>query len=200
MAVGGSFYAWLNKTGEGPWQLAHSSNQGVSWSKTNWNFPAGSIDEINFLQFGMEYAGALDQYVYMYAISSKGSQPAGYNQYLWLLRVQKDEILSRSNYMFFNGLDSNGDPLWTSDIDKRQPVFQDSKGVILPAASFNPGIGRYILTLAHGSPSGSVKRLGVFDAPKPWVRGVQSSTMKGGWDIIAEQHYLTIYLQRFLIG
>jgi fibronectin type 3 domain-containing protein len=72
------------------------------------------------------------------------------------------------------GLDGNGNPLWTSDITQKIPVFSDPNGgVLIPSANFNSGINRYLLVVTHtsGQPGGWIKNiggLGIFDAPEPW--------------------------------
>jgi hypothetical protein len=76
-------------------------------------------------------------------------------------------ITSKSSYEYFNGRDGNGHPVWSNDINAKQPVFEDPNGVGWNlAVSYNAGLERYILTTEHtNSRQGN---LGIFDAPEPW--------------------------------
>jgi hypothetical protein len=89
--------------------------------------------------------------------------------------VPKEEIQDRNAYEFFAGLDQQGNPTWSADINQRQPVFNDSNGVgntSQASVSYVPGLGRYLLTVPHRPPDQPVTagagQLGVFDAPHPW--------------------------------
>jgi hypothetical protein len=76
-------------------------------------------------------------------------------------------VRSKSNYEYFNGLDRNGDPRWSDDINEKEPVFEDANGVGWTlAVSYNAGLERYILTTEHTETNQG--NLGIFDAPEPW--------------------------------
>ncbi|MBI2558894.1 DUF4185 domain-containing protein [Candidatus Woesearchaeota archaeon] len=122
-----------------------------------------------FLQFGKNYAGARDAYVYSYAINLKNpsSLEVQIPGEIILMRVPQASIMNRASYEFFSGLDSSGNPTWTTNLAARKPVFADSKGVGWTAsASFNSGLGRYFLITEHdGSFNGDI---GIFEAQNPW--------------------------------
>ena len=89
---------------------------------------------------------------------------------LLLARVPKTEIMNRSAYEFFAGLDEVGRPFWESDMKSRRPVFSDANGIGWGIrAVYNPGLHRYLLSMFHalgdGDGDGS---WGLFDAPEPW--------------------------------
>lgn len=124
------------------------------------------------------YQGALDDYVYSYLIrfqSYKG--PDNYPDKVdWLncqkpgiidlTRVHKDEILNRNAYTFYVGMEINK-PLWTKDINKRKPVFENNAGVgWCINVSYNKGLRRYLLTSEHTETHRG--NIGIFDAPEPW--------------------------------
>jgi len=122
-----------------------------------------------FAQFGKDYAGARDDYVYIYAIRLKnaGSLQVQSPGEIDLFRVDKSQILQRNAYEFFSGLDNDGDPTWSSNLSARQPVFQDANGVGWNASvSYNTGLGRYLLCTEHTATFQG--NLGIFDAPEPW--------------------------------
>src|SRR3954453_20898936 len=57
---------------------------------------------------------------------------------------------------------------WGTSPTVARPVFQDAAGVNGPSILYDQGLGRYLLTVAHGDNGG---HLGVFEAaslPGPW--------------------------------
>jgi hypothetical protein len=157
--VDGTLYAWIFTQNGIEIKLAWSSNFGKTWQLVNdWKFPEDNFVPFSFLNFGKDYAGARDGYVYIYG----GPWSSGPNQYL--ARVLKDQVKDRTSYEFFKGLDVNSNPIWTSDITQRRPVYTDPNNSGGVQVVFAPGIGRYILTASHDG----VGQLGVFDAPEPW--------------------------------
>jgi hypothetical protein len=142
-------------------QLAWSKDLGKSWNRSSWVFHGDSFFiPTTFLNFGNDYAGAVDNYVYIY-----GNDRRKKNQPLYLVRVHRKEIKNRNAYEFFNALDTNNKPIWVSDINKRGPVTIDPDGIGATAAIYHAKIKRYLLTTHHGD---YVGRFGIFDAPEPW--------------------------------
>ena len=121
-----------------------------------------------FLQFGKDYQGARDSYVYIYAPEQTTSgwevQKPGQ---ITLLRVPKDALGDQSRYEAFAGINRRGQPTWTASLDARQPVFEDAQnGVMRTSASYNPGLKRYFLIVEHTERSQG--NIGIYDAPAPW--------------------------------
>ncbi len=90
-----------------------------------------------------------------------------------LLRVPKDSITKREAYEFFAGLDANGEPKWSGDIDQRSSIFDDPGRCYRSGISYDAGIGRYLWwQLKMPTDEDMTARfdggLGVFDAPEPW--------------------------------
>jgi len=148
-------------------RLAWSLDHGRTWVWANWYF-ADTFGCPEFVQFGNNYAGARDMYVY---IASQANDSA----YSWspdivLARVPQDRMADRSAYEFFAGKDSQAQPLWSSDINQRRPVFTDPNGTQRISMTYNAALRRYFLTSSHQDGSGNVHTpaLGVFDAPEPW--------------------------------
>jgi hypothetical protein len=164
LAVDGILYGWLWQPG-GKLELAFSRDRSQTWQRVvDLRFPEDGFGPVSFLNFGKDYVGARDQYVYIY-----GSEESG--QSLSLARVPKNRITDRSAYEFWLGVDREGIPLWTLDITQREPVFVDRNGVDSAAVIFHPGIRRYLLTAAHrlsGQAIGGVGQLGIFDSVEPW--------------------------------
>jgi hypothetical protein len=178
-AVDGSLYMW--RCGDGSLEAAfmyqrlyRSTNQGQSWQETGVEYTQSSFSGSRgfycptFLQYGKDYQGARDSYVYMYAPELKSSswevQKPGE---ITLMRVPRSGLSSRSQYEYFAGLDGGGSPVWTGDMNGRRPVFQDREnGVMTVSVSYNPGLGRYFLITEHTA--GMRGNIGIYDAPEPW--------------------------------
>jgi hypothetical protein len=167
LSVDGVLYAWINTQNGSPadFKLAWSSDLGASWQLSSWIFSSsGTFFPSTFLNFGRDYFGARDGFLYFYG----GNW--GHTRNVYMGRVPKDKINDRAAYEFLSGFDAKGKPVWTSDISKRQPVFTDPNladefnGALKASVIYNPGIGRYILTVPHGG----VGKLGIFDAPEHW--------------------------------
>jgi len=150
-------------------RLYKSTNHGSSWSATSVEFvKADDIIMPTILNFGKDYAGARDNYVYHYFIDLVGT-PSSLGVHIpgkiYLLRVDKSYIEDESYYEFFSG--TAGSPAWSSSIGSRTAVFEDSAGVGWNlSVSYNAPLGRYILCTEHTQTFQG--RLGIFDAPEPW--------------------------------
>jgi Domain of unknown function (DUF4185) len=163
-------------------RLAWSTDRGRTWTWANWYF-ADTFGAPDFVQFGRNYAGARDGYVYI--VSQSNDSAYGWAPGVVMARVPKDQVPNRAAYEFFAGL-SGGAPQWSSDIGQRQPVFNDPNGVQRIGMTYNAALGRYFLTSAHQTGSGATHTpaLGVFDAPEPWGPWTvvyYSDTFSGGY-------------------
>ena len=174
IAIDGVLYMWVSpgslETGYKEARLYASDDYGASWIAADWAFTQSEgLIFPTFLQFGKDYQGARDGYVYVYANRLKSANKLTVQKpgEIMLLRVPKTNILERDSYEFFAGLDSRNNPLWVSTLAAGSPVFTDSRGVGWnTSASFNAGLGRYLLMTEHDASFQG--NLGVFDAPEPW--------------------------------
>jgi hypothetical protein len=149
-------------------RLAWSRNRGANWTWADWHF-ADTFGCPEFVQFGKNYAGARDNYIYI--VSQANDSAYGFSPDIVMARVAKDEIPERGRYEFFAGLDAKGMPTWSPDIQKRKPIFTDPHGTQRISLTYNAGLRRYILTASHRPPGNKVTHtpaLGIFDAPEPW--------------------------------
>ena len=77
ISVGGVLYMWVALVyEEGNWlhntRLAWSTDHGATWQKASWAFTfSDGLTVPTFLNFGKDYAGARDTYVYSYYINPK---------------------------------------------------------------------------------------------------------------------------------
>lgn len=147
-------------------RLAWSKDYQKTWVWADWYF-SESFAAPEFVQFGPNYTGARDGYVY---IVSQGNNDAyGFSPDVVMARVPKDKVADRASYRFFSGLDAKGKPTWSVDMAERKPVFADPQGAQRISLTYNKALKRYILTASHKVGAGIHNAsLGVFDAPEPW--------------------------------
>ena len=102
-------------------------------------------------------------YFYVYLSSrTDGKEPTGKDVYL--ARVPKDRIFTRSAYAYFTGMDGNGNPIWSSSFSGKKPVFTDDTGMAYTInVSYNPALKRYIYAKSH-----STSHLGIFEGANLW--------------------------------
>jgi hypothetical protein len=174
LSIEDTLYAWVSP-GSGPEgyreaRLYKSLDHARSWEPLTWSF---SIEDRfifpTFLQFGKNYSGPNDNYVYVYASILQRDvdllvQKPGL---IALLRVPVNSITDRNKYEVFTGLNENGLPEWSKNVAEWQPVFNDPNGVGWNvSASYNPGLNRYFLITEHYATSEGY--IGIFDSSTPW--------------------------------
>jgi hypothetical protein len=148
-------------------QFAVSSDRGATFRRGfKFKEPDAAFAVCTFLNFGKDYSGARDNYVYVYA-----GQPLDncvhrcIGKDVFLARVKKTKIMESEFYEFFSGMDAGGEPHWSNKIADRTPVFTDRNGAgVRLGVIYNPGLKRYLMTISHNNRGG----LGIFDAPEPW--------------------------------
>jgi CubicO group peptidase (beta-lactamase class C family) len=154
LMVDGVLYMWVRNVGNS--QLAWSADRGKTWG---WGFKfEESFGCPAFLNFGRNYEGARDEFVYLY--SQDG--PGAYEPYdgVALARVRKDRIREREAYEFF----VDGKPTWSKRLEDRGHVLAYPKHCERLDAVYNGGIKRYLMTVGYGHGKG----WGLYDAPAPW--------------------------------
>ena len=161
---GGSDGSFLTET-----RVGISTDHSKTWTLSTWKFVKSDLlYGGTFLNFGKDYAGARDNFVYSYFPRLTSANGAwGYQKpgKVDLARVPKDKIMDKNAYEFFAGFDNNGIPTWMTNPLLRQPVFEGPEGVRLVSVTYNAPLGRYFLTNNHTDNQGN---LGIFDAPNPW--------------------------------
>ena len=165
LCVDGVLYMLVRNVGNS--QIAWSDDHGENWTWCDWKF-ATSFGAPTFLNFGRNYAGARDRYVYVYSHDADSAyEPA---DRMVMARVQRGNIRVRSAYEFFKGLDTWGRPIWTRDIRGRGAVFGNPGRCYRSGISYNSGLKRYLWcqTLHGGDDMRFKGGIGIFDAPEPW--------------------------------
>jgi CubicO group peptidase (beta-lactamase class C family) len=164
LMVDGTLYMWARNTDNS--QLAWSSDHSQTWTWSDWRFTT-SFGHPTFLNFGQNYAGARDEYVYTYSHDANSAYSAA--DRMVLARVPKDRIGHRDAYEFFRDLDREGSPLWTEDIHQRGSVFTHPGACYRSGISYNAGLGRYLwYQIVPGGDTRFEGGFGLYDAPEPW--------------------------------
>jgi hypothetical protein len=167
LCVDGVLYMWVRNLGNS--RLAWSADHGVTWQWCDWTFES-SFGAPTFLNYGQDYAGARDEYVYVY--SHDGDSAYVPADQMVLARVPKGEITDRGAYEFFVEADAHNRPRWTSEFAQRGSVFEHAGRCMRSGVSYNPGLGRYLwwqqLPRKVHDDTRFNGGFGLYDAPEPW--------------------------------
>jgi CubicO group peptidase (beta-lactamase class C family) len=173
LCVQGVLYLWMRNVTNA--QLTWSRDHGATWSWASWKF-TNSFGCPTFLEFGRNYAGARDPFVYVYSPDSDSAYTSA--DHIILARVLQNRLPEREAYEFFAGLDSDGQPTWTRELSQRRAVFQHPGCCYRPRVTYNAALKRYLLVhpVANARSRDTTGKLdtrfsgglAIFDAPEPW--------------------------------
>jgi hypothetical protein len=174
VSIGGTLYLWFGHADNkgGCAQLAWSRDSAKTWTFADWRFEDFGL--VGFVNYGRDYAGARDDYVYAYSHDGpRADTPA--DRFI-LMRVPKNRVAERSAYEFLASRPADGSPTWTADIAKRAAVFENPDACLRSAITYCPGLKRYLWWQQIPQPTGARDRgdtrfeggFGVYDAPQPW--------------------------------
>ncbi len=164
LMVDGVLYMWARNAGNA--RLAWSTDHARTWEWSDWTFTT-SFGCPTFLNFGRDYAGARDDYVYVYSHDNDNAyEPA---DRMVLARVPKSRIKDRGAYEFFEGRDATNAPVWTADIARRGAVFRHEAACYRSGISYDAGLKRYLwCQILPGDDPRFRGGFGIYDAPEPW--------------------------------
>jgi len=164
LMVDGVLYMWARNAGNA--QLAWSNDHGRTWEWSDWRLTT-SFGCPTFLSFGRDYAGARDDFVYIYSHASGDAYlPA---DRMVLARVPRNRIKDERAYEYFRGRDARNKPVWTADVGGRGPVFSHEGRCYRSGISYNPGLKRYLwCQVLPGEDPRFRGGFGIYDAPEPW--------------------------------
>ncbi len=168
LMVDGVLYMLVRNAGNA--QLGWSGDHGEHWEWSDWKFTE-SFGAPTLLNFGKNYAGARDGFVYLYSHdASSAYEPA---DHMVMARVPKDQMKDRAAYEFFKQLDNRGGPIWTKNVEERGSVFSHPGMCYRSGISYNAGLKRYLWCQIH--PDTLAERgprfqggFGIYEAPEPW--------------------------------
>ena len=172
LMVDGVLYMLARNAGNA--QLAWSKDHGRTWAWADWKFTTG-FGCPTFLNFGRDYAGARDGFVYVYSPDADTAyRPA---DRMALARVPKGKITDRGAYEFFRGLDRDRRPTWTAAVADRGAVFTHPGRCYRSGVTYNAGLKRYLGSDSAGD-GGEARR----HAVRGRVRGVRRRRAVGPMD------------------
>jgi hypothetical protein len=161
--VDGVLYMLVRNTGNA--QLAWSRDHGRTWTWSDWRFTT-SFGYPTFLNFGRDYAGARDGYVYVYSQDSDSAYERA--DRMVLARVPIDQITDREAYEYFQRCQGD-EAVWTRDVRGRGAVFQHRGHCYRSSVSYHAGLGRYLwCQTGAGDDTRFRGGLAIYDAPQPW--------------------------------
>lgn len=172
LMVDGVLYMWMRNADNAGKKstLAWSSDHGKTWTFSKWQFEK-SFGYPTFLNFGKNYRGARDRYVYVYSHDEIDAYKTA--DRMVLARVPARKIKDLNEYEFFKGLDDAGKPLWTKNIAERGAVFTHPGACYRSSIAYNPGLKRYLWcqTLQPSRNPQGVRfqgGFGIYEAAEPW--------------------------------
>jgi hypothetical protein len=175
VSVGGVLYMWVSPGSplavmQKEARLYRSKDHAATWEAAEWAFTREQGLTIpTICQFGRDYAGARDGYVYHYFIQPRdtGSDRVQKPGAVYLTRSAKGRMWERDAYEFVVGWKGRRTPVWGSDVARKVAVFEDPRGVgWVMSATYHVGLKRYLLMTDHEVSNRG--NLGIFDAPEPW--------------------------------
>jgi hypothetical protein len=166
LMVEGVIYMWLRNAANS--RLVWSEDYCKTWMEADWKFTDGWGCP-TLLNFGQHYAGARDDYVYLYSPDHDSAYENG-DRFV-MGRVAKDKMRDREAYEFLQSV-ADGEPVWTSDITQCGAVFENVGGCSRSGISYNAGLERYLWWHQMRVPDGDNSRFSggfaIYDAPEPW--------------------------------
>ena len=164
LMVDDTLYMLIRNVGNS--QLGWSEDYGETWSWSNWKFTT-SFGHPTFLNFGKNYEGARDNFVYIYSHDHASAyEPA---DQMVMARVSRDQIKQQTAYTFFQSRDKAGSTSWTEDISRRGPVFYHANRCYRSMITYNPALKRYLwCQIVPGGDTRFEGGLGIYDAAEPW--------------------------------
>jgi hypothetical protein len=177
LTVNGVLCLWVGNVGNA--QLLWSEDRGKTWQ---WGFRMESgFGSPAFLNFGPNYAGARDGFVYTY--SQDGPSAYESDNSIVLARVPKERIRDREAWKFLERGEPGEPPVWTNQIEKRGSVFMYPANCQRVDVVYDAAIGRYLMALGYDHAGG----WGLFDAPEPW--GPWTTILHRQWDVPGTHGY-----------
>jgi len=147
-------------------QLGWSTDHGATWTWADWKFTE-SFGCPSFVNFGKNYSGARDQFVYVCSQDSNTAYDRA--DRMVLARVPKDRIRERSAYEFFTGRNEKGEPLWSADIARRGAIFNNPGKCYRNQMTYNAALKRYLwCQIGPGHDTRFAGGFAIYDAPEPW--------------------------------
>ncbi len=157
--------------------IIKSTDHGKTWSPKTRDpmFPSPRFSTPYFVQFGKNYEGAMDEYIY-----AVGGTSWNNGNYLTLGRVPRNLIgnLRAGDWEMFDGFDAQANPKWwqyqpNAQWRQEQPIFKFRNCTSMTGMHYVPAIDRFLLPewayvdLDSADPWRQTF-FHLYEAPKPW--------------------------------
>jgi CubicO group peptidase (beta-lactamase class C family) len=163
LMANGTLFMWVRNAANS--QLGWSTDRGKTWNWATWRFEE-SFGCPTFLNFGQNYAGARDDFVYVYSQDSDTAYDRA-DRFV-MARVKLSRIRQKESYEYFAGLASDR-PRWSVDIKDRAAVFSNPGACYRSSLSYHPGLKRYLwCQTGSGDDTRFAGAFSILDAPEPW--------------------------------
>lgn len=179
LSVNGTIYAWVAAAYHASRQsfiscpgdpspnqtrLAVSTDLGAHFTEPGLviTHTLGTIFPKRFINFGKDYQGARDGYVYIVGQKITDATTDDADGKAYLIRVPSASVATLSAWQYMTGLDANGVPTWGA-ASAAQPMWQDPNDFFFEGLTYHPATNRYLLTAMA-----SIQDLALYDAPQPW--------------------------------
>lgn len=164
LCVDGVPFLWARNAGNA--QLAWSADRGTTWTWADWKF-TNSFGCPTFLNFGRDYSGACDGFVYVYSHDAGRAYERA--DRMVLARVPKNRIRERAAYEFLQRLDADNQPVWTADLAQCGGVLTNPGRCYRSGLTYNTGLRRYFWCVTMPVEDKRLAGgLAIYDAPEPW--------------------------------
>ena len=150
ISIAGVLYMWVTRDHDHPdfpeTLLYKSVNKGRSWTRPSWKFDkALGIVTPKILQFGKDYSGAYDEYVYCYFVKFRsGAFSIQKPGEVHVFRTPKDRMMDRTSYRFFDGKS------WNVNLSDSRPILTDPDGFgLYNSVSYNAPLKKFFMVIEH---------------------------------------------------
>lgn len=159
LCVDGVLYLWVRNVTNS--QLGWSRDHGQSWTWADWRFTNG-FGCPTFLNFGRNYSGARDEFVYVYSHDSNSAYERA-DRFV-LARVPKDRIGDRGAYEFFVRR-----AVWSKNVEERGAVFENAQRCYRSSVSYHAPTKRYLwCQTGLGEDTRFAGGFSIHEGPEPW--------------------------------
>jgi hypothetical protein len=175
ICIGGVLYMWVVPKSlladmQSEARLWVSRDHGRTWTRAPWAFTrAEGLTIPTICQFGRDYDGARDEFVYHYFIAPRDARDYLVQKpgAIHLVRSPAARLMDRGAYEFCSGVNGSR-AVWTKDAARQRPVFEDRENGVgwVSSVCYLAGRKRYVLMVEHTASSRG--NLGIYDAPEPW--------------------------------
>lgn len=163
LMVEGTLYLLARNVGNS--QLVWSADHGQTWTWSDWKFET-SMGCPSFVNFGRNYDGARDEFVYLVSFDNDSAYEA--SDRTILARAPKEKLRERAAYEFFAGRGEDGSPCWSHDIGRRESILSTNGRCYRTAVTYNAGLGIYLLVQLPGGDTRYEGGLSIYQALEPW--------------------------------